>query len=91
MIAKRVHMFYSGRVQGVGFRYTTENLAKNFKITGWVRNLPDGRVEIVAEGDQEKLENFIEAIDQEMNYFIRQKEIDWEIPITEFKNFFIKF
>jgi acylphosphatase len=49
MAAKQV--FYSGRVQGVGFRYTTKQLAAGFDVTGWVRNLPDGRVELLVIAD----------------------------------------
>src|SRR5471030_2081507 len=48
---RRMKVFYSGRVQGVGFRYTARTVAAGFEITGYVRNLPDGRVELVAEGD----------------------------------------
>jgi acylphosphatase len=47
----RRHLFYSGRVQGVGFRYTAQRIARSFAVTGWVRNLPDGRVELIVEGD----------------------------------------
>ena len=47
---KRAHVFYSGRVQGVGFRYSTREVACGYEVTGRVRNLPDGRVELVAEG-----------------------------------------
>ena len=48
-----MEIFYSGRVQGVGFRYTAKTVAAGFEITGTVRNLPDGRVELVAEGARE--------------------------------------
>ncbi len=58
MVAKQV--FYSGRVQGVGFRYTTKQLAAEFEVTGWVRNLPDGRVELlVISHDPAELEAFL--------------------------------
>ena len=52
----RAHVYYSGRVQGVGFRYTAEGLALDLKLVGWVKNLPDGRVELVCEGPKEKIE-----------------------------------
>lgn len=59
---KRVHALISGRVQGVFFRVWTKKAAKEFGISGWVRNLPDGRVEIMAEGSKPKLEKFLELV-----------------------------
>jgi acylphosphatase len=56
------HVFYEGRVQGVGFRWTTKNLARGYEVTGWVRNLPDGRVEMQVCGETEEVESFLEAI-----------------------------
>jgi len=50
---KRVHVFVSGRVQGVFFRQETQNKATSLNLTGWVRNIPDGRVEAVFEGEEE--------------------------------------
>src|SRR5476649_3005561 len=55
---RRMKIFYSGRVQGVGFRYTARTVAAGFEITGFIRNLTDGRVELVAEGDGDELETF---------------------------------
>ncbi len=55
----RVHIFVSGRVQGVFFRENTRKRAKKLGITGWVRNLPDGRVEAVFEGEKSKVEELI--------------------------------
>lgn len=57
---RRVH--YSGRVQGVGFRFTTEHLAQTFEVSGYVRNLSDGRVEVVAEGETNELQLFLDSI-----------------------------
>lgn len=55
-------VIYSGRVQGVGFRYSVKQLAKGFDVTGWVRNLPDGTVEMQAEGEPAEVDAFIAAI-----------------------------
>jgi acylphosphatase len=63
-------VFYAGRVQGVGFRYTVRSLAGRFDVTGFVRNLPDGRVQLVVEGAAEEIEGFVDAIRAEMRYYI---------------------
>jgi acylphosphatase len=55
-------VFYTGRVQGVGFRYSVKQIAASYEVIGWVRNLPDGRVELAASGDQAEVEAFIAAI-----------------------------
>jgi acylphosphatase len=60
MVAK--HVFYEGRVQGVGFRFTVKQLARGFDVTGSVRNLQDGRVELKVQGDGEEVAAFLEAI-----------------------------
>ncbi len=57
---KRWHIWISGRVQGVFYRAHTEQVARQLGLTGWVRNLPDGRVEIVAEGEEEKLQKLLD-------------------------------
>jgi acylphosphatase len=53
---------YSGRVQGVGFRYTAQHLASGFAVTGFVRNCPDGDVELAAEGEADEVERFLAAV-----------------------------
>jgi acylphosphatase len=64
-------VLFAGRVQGVGFRYTTRNIAGRFAVTGYVQNLPDGRVRVVAEGAAEEVERFIAAVSVEMAQYIR--------------------
>ena len=59
---KATRVFYEGRVQGVGFRWTARNLAKEFDVTGTVRNLPDGRVELVATGEPAEVTTFLDAM-----------------------------
>ncbi len=81
-------IFYSGRVQGVGFRYTAKTVAAGFEITGGVRNLPDGRVELVAEGDGAELEAFRAAIRGTMLAgFIRDESVEWGDAQNEFRGF----
>ncbi|PYJ95808.1 MAG: acylphosphatase [Verrucomicrobia bacterium] len=78
MNRSRLHIFYSGRVQGVGFRFTVKMLATGFEVTGIVRNLIDGRVELVAEGTKEELESFRRAVqDSEVGRFIRNEDVSW--------------
>lgn len=75
MNAKQV--FYSGRVQGVGFRYGTKQIAAGFDVTGWVKNLPDARVELFVQAlDAAELEAFLEDIQQSsMGSYIKEREI----------------
>ena len=61
-MAKTVQVFYEGRVQGVGFRYSARRVASGFDIAGHVRNLPDGRVEVVASGDPREVDDFLRAL-----------------------------
>ena len=58
------HVFYEGRVQGVGFRWSAKNLARGYDVTGWVKNLPDGRVEMQVCGERDEVEAFLEAIEE---------------------------
>ena len=59
---KTLRVHYEGRVQGVGFRYTVKNLAREFEVSGTIANLPDGRVELVASGEPDEVDAFLEAI-----------------------------
>jgi acylphosphatase len=62
MATVRKHVLYTGRVQGVGFRYTTQGIARGFSIAGYVRNMPDGRVELVAEGEESEVRAFLASV-----------------------------
>ena len=88
MNRSRLHIFYSGRVQGIGFRYTVKSLVSEFEVTGTIRNLSDGRVELVAEGTKEELESFRRAIqDSEVGRFIRNEEVNWSEARGELRGF----
>jgi acylphosphatase len=78
MSRQRMIVIYSGHVQGVGFRYTVKQVARGFEVTGTVRNLPDGRVEMVAEGGRAELVAFGEAIRESgLGGLIRQETPVW--------------
>lgn len=80
MSAKAVHVYFAGNVQGVGFRYTCRHLAKGFEITGWVRNLDDGRVELWAQGEETEVREFLNAIDEShLKGLIRKTAADWTV------------
>jgi acylphosphatase len=88
----RVTNLYSGHVQGIGFRYTAKTVATGFEVTGVVRNLPDGRVELMVEGSKEELEAFLAAIrESEVGRFIRQEQACWGEAKNEFRGFAITY
>jgi acylphosphatase len=87
-VCKRVH--YSGRVQGVGFRYTTERMAADYPIDGYVKNLPDGAVEVVAEGEAKQVDAFLAAVASQMARYI-MKASEQECPSAGHSGFRIRF
>jgi acylphosphatase len=82
MPLERRRVLFSGRVQGVGFRATSRWLAGGFNVAGYVRNLPDGRVEVLVEGEPDELDRFLEAINDELGPFIRDTHSMSEPPET---------
>ena len=83
-----MQIFYKGSVQGVGFRYTVKSVAAGFEVTGQVRNLPDGRVELLAEGAKAELEAFRQAIREGgLEHFIRNEDAGWSAATGEFRGF----
>lgn len=88
---ERQLVFFSGRVQGVGFRYTTRRIAKAHRVSGYVRNLPDGRVEVVAEGDRAEVAGFIQHLCEAMDAYIRNSDVHQLDATGEFDGFDIRF
>ncbi len=88
----RRRVYFSGRVQGVGFRYTCQSIARGFEVGGYVRNLPDGRVELSAEGEPDEVDNFVSAIHFEMSSYIKDATIESALADDNFlTDFSIRF
>ena len=81
---------YNGRVQGVGFRYTVRQISENFAVTGFVENLADGRVRLVAEGERSELDRFLVQVAESMRDYIWKAEIHHSSATAEFEDFFIQ-
>ncbi len=75
-------VYYSGRVQGVGFRFTSHHVARGFDVAGFVRNLPDGRVELFAEGTRSEIDAFLRAIQDTLGRHIREVTVEACPPST---------
>ena len=89
--AERLLVYFSGRVQGVGFRYTAIDIARKFPaLSGYVRNAGDGRVELVAEGASHDLDAFVAAVNAAMEGYVAKVEITRTAPTKEFSGFTIR-
>jgi acylphosphatase len=92
MTLVRRRVTFAGRVQGVGFRYTCQSLARGFALGGYVRNLRDGRVELVAEGEAGEVESFLAAIRLEMSRYITDISTETLSPESDpFPDFSIRY
>lgn len=83
----RRRVIYSGTVQGVGFRYTTRMTATRYQVTGFVRNLPDGTVELVAEGAASELDRFQDALSSVLGDYIESVKMDETSASGAFRSF----
>jgi len=90
MPMKRLHVYYAGKVQGVGFRYTAQDIAAVAGISGWAKNLRDGRVEVVAEGEEEALVRFAKDMSRAMGRYIENADASWSESTGEFSSFEIR-
>jgi acylphosphatase len=88
---KRLHIYYSGYVQGIGFRYIAQKLASPLSLTGWVKNLPDSRVEILCEGKEADIETFMQKITDIFKDNIRNTAVEWSEAKGEFDGFDVQF
>lgn len=78
---------FSGHVQGVGFRYSTAQVAKGYEVTGQVRNLIDGRVELELEGEESECRSMVESIEEELDGYVRKTELSDGIRSKQFTTF----
>ena len=89
---ERAHAYFSGRVQGVGFRYTAEGIALELGLSGWVKNRRDGRVELVCEGAKPDIENLFARIQSSLlGVHIKKTTVNWEKATCEFSDFTVEF
>lgn len=86
----RVEVFYFGQVQGVGFRYSAVTMAKEYEVTGYAKNLPDGRVEFVVEGEKEEVEDFLAGVRVRLADYIQDLERSNAVATGEFDAFIIR-
>ena len=84
-------VMFSGMVQGVGFRFTSERVARRFAVDGFVRNLPDGRVEVVVEGQPAELGQFIAALEEAMSGYVRDRQCAESPGTGKLRGFSIRF
>ncbi len=82
--------YFSGRVQGVGFRCTAHNIAMQHNVNGFVRNLPDGRVEMVLEGPKDEIEEVVNELSHRLDGFIKHIDQTVQPPTGEFDQFHIR-
>lgn len=88
---QRRRVCFTGRVQGVGFRYTVRSVARGYKVSGYVRNMPDGSVELVAEGEPAELDAFLREIRDQFSGYIRDEQQQIGNATGEFHRFEIRF
>lgn len=81
---------YTGRVQGVGFRATAVQIAKDYPVTGWVKNLADGRVQLLVEGAEGDVQKFLKAVRTHWKKNIDKEEVEKKAPTGKFKRFEVK-
>ena len=86
---ERREIYYSGHVQGVGFRYTTRNIAQRYSVTGEVRNLPDGRVRLIVEGNAEEIDELLADVRKAMGRHIRDIKVETMPATGQFGDFSI--
>jgi acylphosphatase len=85
------HIIFTGQVQGVGFRFTAFNIANRYQLTGFVRNLPEGSVEMLAQGSAEAVDDCIRDVEEEFSRYVIETKIEEIPPNPQYKDFKITF
>ena len=89
---RKLKIIFSGRVQGVGFRYAVCRAAESFAVAGYVRNLSDGCVEVVAEGVEQELVDFFHRIkDERVGRYVAKEQVSWSSATDQYEQFRISF
>ena len=88
---QRRRVYFSGHVQGVGFRYTAVSVARRYAVAGYVQNLPGGRVVLVAEGEGAELDRFLADLSETMRAYIRDTQTEPRPPTGEFRGFQVRY
>ncbi len=84
---KQIHVYYSGRVQGIGFRYTVQDMARQQAVCGWVKNLDNGKVEVVAEAEEDFLKIFLEQVNHNFSRYFSDVNLEWLPASGQFRDF----
>ena len=87
---ERWHIYFFGRVQGVGFRFTSKQVADQFSVSGWVKNLPNGSVEMIVEGEVSELKRYIAAVKSSTHGNVTDTEITKSDATSEFSGMEIR-
>lgn len=87
---QRWHIFFSGRVQGVGFRYTCRQVAQRYNVAGWVKNLPNGSVEMVVEGPSDRLRKYIADVSAATHGEVAETQVTKSDATEEFSSMKIR-
>lgn len=90
-VVQRRSVHYRGNVQRVGFRYTTQRVAAGFRVDGYVKNLPDGRVEVVVEGEADEVDRFLTAVLARLGHFVDDSTVETLPAENRFRGFEIRF
>jgi acylphosphatase len=85
--SKACVVHYTGKVQGVGFRATTADIARDYPVTGWVKNLADGRVQLLVEGPEDAVDKFLKAVHTRWKDNIEKEEVEKRTVTGKFKTF----
>ncbi len=83
----RLEAHFAGRVQGVGFRYTARQIAQGYEVTGQVRNLPDGRVQIIVEGAEKEVHEFVREIQSQLVHHVKETTVTVLAGPAQFRDF----